>query len=137
MTLQEAIAGHLLSYAPLQAAMGTRLYPGAAPASASPPYATFSLDTSDTDRRLVGGPPPAIVDAQVQFDVWGGSMAQAVGASEALRLALDGYRGPMNGLDVRSASVVNQFETVVPPSDASQEALYRATLFVRFWYNRS
>lgn len=108
-----------------------RLYPDLAPAGPTRPYATMFVVSTTRDRRVTG--PGGIARANVQVDAWAETSLSRATVAEALRVALDGFRGAMGSelLDVRAVIVDGPFNSMERPEDASEEPIYRARMSVQ------
>ena len=138
MSVESALYSYLSGIAGVTSLLGSgssfRLYPDLAPASVARPYATLFVVSTNRVRLVTG--PGGIAAARVQIDVWAITSLSRSSVSDALRVALDGYRGSMGSelLDVRGVIVDGPFNSMERPEDATEVPIYRARMDVEIIY---
>lgn len=105
----EALYSRLSGQSAVTDLIGTRLYPVPAPQNASLPFATFQRVSTTRGREVANGP-NGLVRTRVQFDVYdtvetGGGRASVLAVANAVRGALDGFRGTVAGVEIKQIIV--------------------------------
>jgi hypothetical protein len=101
----EAALFSVLSTAPaVSAIIGNRLFPGAAPVNTAAPYAVYSRASARRIRSMLG--PSRLAMPRIQVDGYAATYAQARAIADAVRGALDGYRGTAAGVVIHGASLL-------------------------------
>jgi len=85
--------------------LSTRIYPTLAPQGTAHPYATYRI----TNTEMVGTKETDIPREmpQVQIDVFARSRADAENAGAAIRSALHGYTGTVEGIKITECRIIN------------------------------
>lgn len=97
--LRQAIIGHLKASSGVRAVLGGRIYPLTLPSNldAYPAAVVLRVDAIRSHTKLG---PTGLAEARVQCSVWSPRLLDAVAAADAIRAALDGYRGVMGGVTI-------------------------------------
>jgi len=93
-TLLVDIRAALIGAAAVTSVVAQRIYPDAAPESASLPYIVYSDISLVADQDLQGT--NGNRTARIQFDIYSTNKSEAHDLREALLAELNGYRGPLN-----------------------------------------
>jgi hypothetical protein len=126
MSVDSDLRAFILADAAVAALIGTRLYPAIMPQDPVLPATTYQWISAIRYPNMddAGG----LSTARVQVDCWSDSKAEALEVFEAIRLALDGYRGAFGSIPVYGAFLESERESYEPATDAgtgSGVALYR------------
>lgn len=95
MSIATDLRSFLLADGTIAGLIGTRLYPNLLPQSPTFPAMTFGWVSGNRFHHLDGA--AGIAGPRVQFDCWALTYLEAEALFEALRLALDGFRGDIGG----------------------------------------
>lgn len=138
MTFRSDLYEYLDADSGLEAIVGARIYPHQAPTDAQLPYITFAQVANPSTHHF--GAAAAIASPTIQFDCWATTDVQLESITEALRDALDGIRhtnvgsGPTQFLSVM---IEGQIDDIEQPTDGSEDSVYRSSVDVIIWYQRS
>lgn len=130
--IEDALFDYLRASPGVQAIVGSRLYPDAAPDTASLPYITFSLISSVHERHLGGN--SGVAHPRVSIDCWGLTSDDVNNLVEKVRLALDGLRGNMAGLSVDLAYLDGVAADFQEPTKSRNIAYYRKNMTFIIWH---
>lgn len=130
--IQEAVLAKLAATSALTALVSTRIYNGTAPQGVGLPYVVFSEISSDRPRSMSGA--VAIVDSRVEVLAYGASPDSSIAVADAVRGALDGYRGTSSGVSVRSCRLESTDDDYVRPRSGESIHIYRRSLEFAIWY---
>lgn len=119
ITIEEGLYHFLTNNAGLVALVGTRVYPNRLPQSGTLPALTYQrIDSPRIATHDTAGA-SGTARPRFQFDCWGATYATCKAVSDALRAALNGYRGTMGAADpVTVQSALIQDETYDDFEDA-------------------
>jgi hypothetical protein len=134
ISIKTALYQYLSTHHAVVAVIGTHVYPQAAPTSTVQPYVTMQRLTHLNDRHLVGV--TDLAHLTMQLDSWALSSCDNEQVTEALRQALDGYRGSMAGVAVEYCAVINEFDSYEPPTDGSEQGIFHTAMDVEMWHRR-
>ena len=123
----------LTSQAPVTALVGLRIYPLLAPATAALPYVTYQRIGEAEEAHLTGL--SGLTHAVYQFDVWGQTAFQAETALQALKEAMDMYRGDMGLVPIRQFSITSIIDGLEQPSDGQSVGIWRHTITADVWFH--
>ena len=106
ITIEEGLAAFLVANAAVNAIVAGRVYPNKLPQTVTLPALTYQrIDTPRVHSHDTSGA-TGTAHPRIQFDCWAASYANAKGLADALRGALNGYKGTMgsvNPVTVQSA----------------------------------
>jgi hypothetical protein len=102
--LEEAIRYRLVNTAAVAALLSSRVYFVKMPQNPVMPCATLNLITARRDYAQEGQ--TALVNSLVQVDAWAESESGVKGLAEQIRLALSGYRGILDGINIQGVFLV-------------------------------
>jgi hypothetical protein len=117
----------LMADADVLAAASTRIYPTALPQKPSFPAATYNVISATRSPTMQHG--DVLPSKRLQIDAWGSSFADAQELGEAIRVALDGYRG-----DMGDTTVAAIFADTERTSYESEPKLYRVSRDYFIWH---
>lgn len=95
MTLEQALTNHLKTDTDVAAALATRIYPITLPQSVDLPAASYQLISTVPAYGHDGAGPEGV---RMQIDVYGLTHLSARTITDAVRDALEGFRGIMGGV---------------------------------------
>lgn len=97
--LRQAIIGYLKEHPAVRAVLGGRIYPLVLPQNLDtyPAAVVIRVDATRSHTKLG---PSGLAEARIQCSVWSPRLLDSVSGADAIREALDGYRGEMNGVSI-------------------------------------
>ncbi|HEX9768438.1 MAG TPA: DUF3168 domain-containing protein [Kiloniellales bacterium] len=106
--------------------VGTRIYLGEAPQNVATPYVVYFLVGPVHDRTLEGR--SRLVRSRFQLDCYDTKTANAgalsvVAIANAIREALDGFRGTVSGVSFKSVMADGDRDLTVPETRLAQRSL--------------
>lgn len=105
MTIEEAIRAHLTA-SPYPTVLGPRWYSHKAPQTPTEPYGVIYRVSPRPIMAHTG--PAGIIERAMQLSLFGKQQSVVLGAGDALRRMINGFRGTMGGLDVRAVIWQNE-----------------------------
>lgn len=139
MSIATELRTFLLEDTTLAGLVGQRLYPNVLPQAPTFPAMTFTW-VSGTRFHHLGGS-AGIAGPRVQFDCWAATYLEAEALFEALRLALDGFRGEIGGSPptrriqgVVSAGDRDLYEEGAESGSGSGAGIYRRSADFMIYY---
>lgn len=133
-SIKAALYTYLSTHPALVPVVGTHIYPLVAPTSITQPYVTMQRLMHVNDRHMVGV--TDLAHLTLQLDSWALTSCEAEQVTEALRQALDGYRGSMAGVAVEYCAVINEFDSYEPPTDGSEQGIFHTAMDLEMWHRR-
>lgn len=130
--LEDAIFPYLRASPGVNAFIGDRVYPDAAPDAAALPYITYSLISSVHERHLGGN--AGVAHPRVSIDCWGVTSDTVNKLVEQVRLALDGFQGTMSGLSIDLAYLDSVSADFQEPTKSRNIAYYRKNMTFIVWH---
>ena len=121
--LKIALFEYLTALPSITDLIGTRLFPMQVPSSAVFDYVTYIIASDEHDHHMLA--PSGLAFNTVDFDLWSLSSIDNGLLRKAFRAALDGFRGEMGDVDIRSIQLNDERESLENPTDASQDAAFR------------
>ena len=115
--------------------VGRKIYAGQAPSSASLPYITIARISEPPHHHMTAA--AGIASPTFQVDSWGRNLKQVSVLSEAIRNAIDGFRGLMGTTDVRVARIISTSDDEEDQKNGSQQPALRTRQDILIWYFRS
>jgi hypothetical protein len=126
VSVERAIYARLTVGNPIPA-LSVRLYPVAAPAAVTMPYAVYARVSAVRARGTTG--PSGLVSARFQIDVYGATYTSARDVAQSIRARLDGFRGTVSGAGwsclIEGVSLLSDQDLHEP--DIRPEALFRVS----------
>lgn len=132
--LERALYAYLSLYAPVVGLVGTRIYPGKAPSSATFPY--LVIHESGAGSHYAMGGPSATFDTDLQLDCYALTALEAKELARAVRLSMDGRAADWDGLEIDGVFVDTEFENPEFAADGSERTFHRRTLLLTCWHER-
>lgn len=126
MTVEAAIYALMMASSEISGAADDRIYPLVAPDCVATPYITYQRISGERWNSLAGSVGKA--QPRIQIDVWAETYAAAKQLGDAIRRALDGYRGTVGGIRIGALRIESDqdfFENDPVP------ALYRVSMDFR------
>jgi Protein of unknown function (DUF3168) len=123
----------LMSQPSIAAQLGSRMYPILAPATAPLPFLTYQRIGEEEEAHLSGL--SGLTRAMYQFDVWGATAQEAYTACQAVKLAMDMYRGLMGVVPVRQFSISSILDGLEPPTEGQTLGIFRHTITADVWFH--
>ena len=134
--IKKGLTAFLKADAGLTAEIGARLYAGVAPTSAAYPYITYERITSNPDHHMLAS--SGLNPATFELNIYGDKSKKVFDASEALRLAVDGFqRAKMGDVEVSSATIQNERDNFNKPTKAKEIGTHITTVDLTIWYRQT
>lgn len=108
MSLPDAIYSRLTGVAGVAALIDTRAYPGVAPPAAALPFITFTRVS--VERSSAMGSDTGLAHARYQLSSWADTFTGAEALKEAVRAALQRWRGTVAGVEVLDSFLESEIE---------------------------
>ncbi len=136
MTIESALYDKISGTTAITDLVGTRIYPELAPAGVARPYLTYQVISTTRSRHFTGVTGSQVDFVRVDVNVWADTSLSRRNVVEAVRDALDGFRGAMGteALDVRRVEVGGPSMSSINPEAADETPLYRAILDVEIYH---
>jgi len=140
MSLQQAIYSELSNTTAVTDEVGSDIYRGRAPTSAGDKYVVIHKISNDHIRHLDGG--SGLSTARVQIDCTGSDGAECDATYDAVREALDNFRGTLGSAgahqaEVRGTQLENDQEDWLEPTEASQQGPCQLSMDFLITYEES
>ncbi len=101
MRIEKALVAYLIADSGLKSLIDKRLYAFHAQTQVQFPFITYQrVSTAKVLTHDLGE--TTLTSVRIQFDIYSKTYANALAITDALREALQGYRGTMSGVDVQS-----------------------------------
>ncbi len=120
----------------LAALIGAKIFVKRASQEASLPYIVYRR-LPDVDHHHHMEAAAGLVQEIFQFDVFSTTEKNVETVTEQLRLALDGFRGDMNGENVRSIHIVDEDDEITNPTDGSDDGKFSTRQSYRVTHTES
>lgn len=137
--IESGVREYLRNHKDVKAATGVdsenlaKVHPEVAPQGTTRPYITFSIIGAPAYNHMLAA--SGIASPTFQFDVWAENSPSRRTVGRALRLALDGYTGPMGDVPVRRVLAESRpRNTFERPEDGTENFIYRQTHDYRIWH---
>ena len=134
--MKKELVKYLLDRNTLTTLIDRRLLPHQAGQKAALPYIIYQRapDVNHHHHMLAAA---GLVVEFFNFDVYSGTMENVETIAEELRQALDGFRGDMNGENVRSIHIDDEDDEKVNPTDGSDDSPFRIRQSYRVTHTES
>lgn len=133
-TIEGALYYRLSNTSGVTDLVGTRIYPNEAPQNDPLPRVIYTVESQDRGHAMSGadGIPSCLfwIDCE-------GSYGQTVSVSEAVRAAMDGFKGAVSGFNVRGAFLEDQEDIPNYPIHGEEKALKVRRMTWRLFFNES
>lgn len=134
--IESAVVALVLADATLSGLIGTRIkphnVPQGVPGAATLPAVVYQLLDDAVDHHLDG--PAGIARALLRLDALSRDYADCMAIAEALRSALDGYRGTSQGVAVLFAKLSPRASSYEPGTPGTDRGTHAKSSFYRFTY---
>jgi len=134
--MRQAIFDFLQADAGLTAVIGDNIFYQVADAEASFPYVTTRAITIPHSHHL-GGSDGLALNSIFEFSCFGEQGSDAQDASEAIRQAIDGFRGLMGSIFVRSIFFIDDTDIFQSFVDSSQQMVFQIDSNVSITFEES
>ena len=121
MTVEAAIYSILTGDATVSSLVGTRIYPVMAPQDAVLPGIVYKRIS--TDRLSALSADIGVAEARFQFDCYAATFDQAKIVSEAVRGALQRYKGTAGGTTIRDTVMEDEDDDFIDSTDEHRSRL--------------
>lgn len=132
MSLFTDFRSYLLFKPQINLRLADRLYPLRAPQGVVRPYLIYSQVSDEQCRSLSGSSGSA--ETRLQLDLWTDNFNSGWETADALRDALDGYRGTWGFTEIGHCLLDADAHEYSPPVDASDEGAFRFTQQYLIWH---
>lgn len=135
-TIDDALFQEMRDDAPIAALVGNKIFPGIPPPTTKAPYITFEEISFTRVDHMDGA--TGLHQAIRRIDCWGSKAEEAIAIAEAVRTALDAFRGAMGvtaQIDVRRASFVGKHDDPEAPPDGGPLDINRRRIQLEIWHN--
>lgn len=132
-TVAANVRTYLVAQSSVTDVVSTRVYFGNIPNLNTLPSVAIEMLTEDTVRSINGGD-EGLYNATLQIDVVADTYTSANAAGEAIRAALDDYRGTMGAMECRKCYVTSVRDTQYAPIDASDTFRHMRQIDVDLWH---
>lgn len=117
--------------------IGTRVYPGITPDSATVPYATYRIVSEGATNSINNGP-GTLCEGAIQIDIWSTTAAARGSNFETLYDEINGLTGnwtAQNGCVVRKLHIENAFDNEETFEKSGAETIYyRKVVNAIIWF---
>jgi hypothetical protein len=127
VTLGSLLYSLITGQSVIAALVGTRVYPTFLPQAPTTPAITYQWIYADRIRSTKG--PSGLTRSRYQLDYWGSTYEAVKRLCEAVRMAIDGYRGNVDG--VRVGDVAITADQDMREEDAR---FYRVSVDLTIWH---
>lgn len=112
------------------------IYPHAAPksATAAPGFVHVVFKRNDEPRQRTLTATRGLRSAMFDFEVWGDDSHAVEAVTEALRDALEAFRGDFGNVSVRAVTLEGEVDDAARPEDGSDELWFVTVLSATFAY---
>ena len=135
MTIHSALYRLLTSNGAVAALVGDRVYPMQAPQDTAYPLIVFSTIVELRAPTLAGA--SGAVNPKIQVDCWAESNEDADSLSDAVRLALDGYRGTVGSVVIRACALGLRHDGIVEPRDGTENRVFGRNMEFDVWHTET
>lgn len=125
----------LVGDATLTAAIGTRIYPVIAPASASLPFVTWRRAGIQRSQTL--GAPMGVPRLSVEFNIYAATYEAVREVADRMRVVLDGYGGTVDNVTVRQVSLEQENDDFVALAGSEMPPAFQITMVFDVWWQET
>lgn len=119
ITLEGALTAYLQADAGVSAIVGNRISPYSGAEKFARPKLTYWR--IDTQRQFTNQGPTYTPRTRIQFDAWADDYLTCKQILIAIRQALDGYRGTMNGITIQGIHALDERDTPLTNVDPGKD----------------
>lgn len=131
--IDDDVVGYLHRREPIKALVGTAIYPNEVPPEQDLPYVVYQRIGTERPHHLNAS--AGFAGATMQFDIYGRNRGRARQISEAIRMAMDGYKqGTMLEIDVRWIEQTDARDDLIPPALGEGQGIYNISTDYTVWY---
>lgn len=137
MEIDIVLVDHLEANVAVAALLGGRIYPVVLPQRVA--YPATRVQRISTARELAHDGPLTLARPRIQIDTWSPNYQEAKDVAKAIRIALNGFKGIMDGISVGAIQFVDEREDWEEQAGPSgQEAgLYRVRQDLFVWHQEA
>lgn len=140
MSFESALYNHLAADSGIAAIVSTRIYQEVAPTNVTMPYITWQIISDVPTGHL--GAESGIARKVVQIDLFASTDIACNALEDEVRKSIDGLSLATMGaggetIYLRSCRKLGSFQRMIPPSDGSQNRIYRRMAEYSFWHTES
>lgn len=133
MTIKAAIVKYLNEHVDIVALLGAnKCFPNVAPTSANNCIVIRRIDDQPV-HDVLG--PVGLSEAQIQVDCYSNDSDLRDSLGTKVRQILDGYRGVLSGVYIKSCSLIRSGDEDVNPTDDSQMGELKDSFDFQVWYD--
>ena len=132
MSVDDAIYSRLSGNSAVRAIVDDRIYPDRTPQDTALPKIVFTTISQGRAPNTSGA--SGVTNPRIQIDCWADSNAGAFALADAVRLALDGYRGTVASVVIRSCFLDSERKAIVEPRDGGEQRIYGRSLDFNIWH---
>lgn len=135
MSIKASLRSYLTSDPMLTAGAVGGVHPVALPQDRPRPAITYQRMPSDHDANLKGATGSSL--ATFRIVTWADSYSDAETVSEYVRKAMQGFSGNMNGTQVGSVTLANDYDDYTEPPDGSAGGIFQVVFDFHIRYSES
>lgn len=138
--LETGLYAYITGSSVITGLVSDRVFPNAIPPGDAFPCITFNRIGSEQPHHLTAA--AVVQSARIQIDCWGkdpdgDGYEDCANIAEALRNRLDGYRGAMGSVTVKTCHLHDQRDDYEAPADGSGVGIDRISQEYLMWYSVS
>lgn len=136
--METGLYAYLAASTPITALVSDRIFPNAIPPAESFPCVTFNRIGTEQPHHMTAT--ATVQSARIQVDCWGkgrGGFASASAIAEAIRNRMDGYRGAMGSVTIKTCHLADQRPDYEAPTDAADIGIFKVSQEYLLWYSVS
>lgn len=119
----------------LTAAIGTRIYPVIAPASATLPFVTWRRAGIQRSQTL--GLPVGVPRLSVEYSIYAVTYETAREVADRMRAVLDGYGGTVDNVTVKQVSLEQESDDFVSLAGTEMPPAFQITMVFDVWWQET
>ncbi len=132
MTIEKALFDYMSNHASIAGQVSDRIYPDVAPENTDYPLITFTVIAESHVHHMEGA--SGLVNPSIQIDVWATKVSDRAITSEAIRGAMDGFRGVMDDIEIRNCFLIDKTNFIESPQQGEGKPVYRASIDFSIWH---
>jgi hypothetical protein len=133
--METGLYSYLISKTAITALVATRIYPLIAPEGAAYPFLIYQRISTQHEHNMAGS--SGLATATVQLDAYSDTYAEAKSIGNAIRTALDGYRGSMGGTFVSRCHIGDERDLLDITNVADEFGSFRWSADFKIAYHES
>lgn len=136
--LEENLYTYLQTKAAVTALVSTRVYPDAAPQTATLPFLVYTRISTVREHKFgSAGTETGLTQSRIQIDCYASTYSGVSALSEQVRLALSGFRGTFGSGFANRISLVDENDLPADPDYGEQIGVRRKTLDFMVWHQET